>query len=105
MRVCLTVFDGLSSLTIRVQQAENNSLSLTEIKGFQLPMVEDHSGDGYDNPSCSLNGLHTAGESSIKSAPGLYGQAGKRTWRMPWRQEAKKDVPVCEKLRGADRGR
>ena len=40
-----------------------------------------------------------------KSAPGLYGQAGKRTWRMPWRQEAKKDVPVCEKLRGADRGR
>ena len=24
---------------------------------------------------------------------------------MPWRQEAMKDVPICEKLRGADKGR
>ena len=35
----------------------------------------------------------------------LYGQVRKRAWRMPWRQEAMKDVPICEKLRGADKGR
>jgi len=29
----------------------------------------------------------------------LYGQVNKRTWWMPWRQEAKKDVLICEKLR------
>ena len=35
----------------------------------------------------------------------LYGQVNKRTWGMPWRQEAKKDVQICEKLRQADKGR
>jgi len=34
---------------------------------------------------------------------GLYGQVNKRIWRMPRRQQAKKDVVVCEKLRGADK--
>ena len=32
----------------------------------------------------------------------LYGQANKRIRRMPRRQEAMKDVTVCEKLRGVD---
>ena len=32
----------------------------------------------------------------------LYGQANKRIRRMPRRQEAMKDVSVCDKLRGAD---
>ena len=35
----------------------------------------------------------------------MYGQVNKRTWWMPWRQEAKKDVIICEKLRQADKGR
>ena len=35
----------------------------------------------------------------FRSNPGLYGQVNKRTWWMPWRQEAKKDVLICEKLR------
>jgi len=34
---------------------------------------------------------------------GLYGQANKRIRWMPWRQQAMKDVVVCEKLRGADK--
>ena len=33
----------------------------------------------------------------------LYGQAIKRIWWMPRRQEAMKDVVVCEKPRGADK--
>ena len=32
----------------------------------------------------------------------LYGQAIKRIRRMPRRQEAMKDVTVCDKLRGVD---
>ncbi len=32
---------------------------------------------------------------------GLYGQVNKRTWWMPWRQKAMKDVVACDKLRGA----
>ena len=32
---------------------------------------------------------------------GLYGQATKRMWWMPWRQQAMKDVAACEKPRGA----
>jgi hypothetical protein len=32
---------------------------------------------------------------------GLYGQANKRTWWMPWRQQAMKDVVARDKLRGA----
>jgi hypothetical protein len=32
---------------------------------------------------------------------GLYGQATKRTWWMPWRQKAMKDVVACDKPRGA----
>ena len=32
---------------------------------------------------------------------GLYDQATKRTWWMPWRQEAMKDVVACDKLRVA----
>ena len=31
---------------------------------------------------------------------GLYDQATKRAWWMPWRQEAMKDVVACDKLRG-----
>ena len=31
----------------------------------------------------------------------LYGQANKRIWRMPRRQEAMKDVVACDKSRGA----
>jgi hypothetical protein len=34
---------------------------------------------------------------------GLYGQAIKRIWWMPWRQQAMKDAVVCDKLRGADK--
>ncbi len=30
----------------------------------------------------------------------IYGQATKRTRRMPWQLEAMKDVGACEKLRG-----
>jgi len=30
---------------------------------------------------------------------GLYGQVTKRTWWMPWRQQAMKDVVACDKLR------
>ena len=32
---------------------------------------------------------------------GLYGQANKRTWWMPGRQKAMKDVVACDKPRGA----
>ncbi len=32
---------------------------------------------------------------------GLYGQANKRIWWMPWRQQAMKDVVACDKPRGA----
>ena len=32
---------------------------------------------------------------------GLYGQVNKRTWWMPWRQQAMKDVVACDKPRGA----
>ena len=32
---------------------------------------------------------------------GLYDQATKRAWWMPWRQEAMKDVVACDKLRVA----
>jgi hypothetical protein len=32
---------------------------------------------------------------------GLYGQANKRTWWMPRRQKAMKDVAACDKPRGA----
>ena len=31
----------------------------------------------------------------------LYGQVNKRTWWMPWQQEAMKDVVDCDKSRGA----
>ena len=31
----------------------------------------------------------------------LYGQVNKRTWWMPRRQQAMKDVVACEKSRGA----
>ena len=41
----------------------------------------------------------------FRSNPGLYGQVNKRTWWMPWRQEAKKDVLICEKPRQAEKGR
>src|SRR5690606_23356787 len=34
---------------------------------------------------------------------GLYDQANKRAWWMPWRQKAMKDVVVCDKPRGADK--
>ncbi len=30
---------------------------------------------------------------------GLYGQALKRTWWMPWQPEAMKDVVACDKVR------
>lgn len=32
---------------------------------------------------------------------GLYGQISKRIWWMPWRQQAKKGVVVCDNPRGA----
>jgi hypothetical protein len=32
---------------------------------------------------------------------GLWGQATKCMWWMPWRLQAMKDVAACEKLRGA----
>ena len=32
---------------------------------------------------------------------GLYGQAEKRVWWMPWQLEAMKDVVACDKPRGA----
>ena len=32
---------------------------------------------------------------------GLYGQAEKRIWWMPWQLEAMKDVVACDKPRGA----
>ena len=34
---------------------------------------------------------------------GLYGQVNKRTRRMPWRQQAMKDVVACDKPRGASK--
>ena len=34
---------------------------------------------------------------------GLYGQADKRIWWMPWQLEAMKDVVACEKPRGASK--
>jgi len=34
---------------------------------------------------------------------GLYGQVNKRIWWMPWRQQAMKDVVICDKPRGADK--
>jgi hypothetical protein len=37
---------------------------------------------------------------SAKDCLRLYGQVIKRIWWMPRRQEAMKDVVVCEKLRG-----
>ena len=40
-------------------------------------------------------------EQKLKSdCLGLYGQVNKRIWRMPWRQQAMKDVVACDKLRG-----
>jgi hypothetical protein len=34
---------------------------------------------------------------------GLYGQAEKRIWWMPWQLEAMKDVVACDKPRGASK--
>jgi hypothetical protein len=34
---------------------------------------------------------------------GLYGQASKRIWWMPWQLEAMKDVVACDKPRGASK--
>ncbi len=34
---------------------------------------------------------------------GLYGQVNKRIWWMPWRQQAMKDVVICDKPRRADK--
>ena len=34
---------------------------------------------------------------------GLYGQAEKRIWWMPWQLEAMKDVVACDKSRGASK--
>jgi hypothetical protein len=34
---------------------------------------------------------------------GLYGQVNKRIRWMPWRQQAMKDVVICDKLRGVDK--
>jgi hypothetical protein len=34
----------------------------------------------------------------VEETIGLYGQEEKRKRRMPWQQEAKKDVVACEKL-------
>ena len=36
---------------------------------------------------------------------GLYSQVTKRTRWMPWQSEAKKDVVICDKLRGVDNRR
>ena len=33
----------------------------------------------------------------------LYDQVNKRIWWMPWRQQAMKDVVVCDKPRRADK--
>ena len=41
------------------------------------------------------------GEKTEQDLLGLYGQANKRTWWMPWRQQAMKDVVACDKPRGA----
>ena len=41
--------------------------------------------------------------SSRTGCLGLYGQVNKRTWWMPWRQQAMKDVVICDKPRGADK--
>ena len=41
--------------------------------------------------------------SSKTGCLGLYGQVNKRTWWMPWRQQAMKDVVICDKPRGADK--
>jgi hypothetical protein len=37
----------------------------------------------------------------LKECLRLYGQATKRIWWMPWRQQAMKDVVACDKPRGA----
>jgi hypothetical protein len=42
---------------------------------------------------------HTPGQVFL----GLYGQVNKRIWWMPWRQQAMKDVVICDKPRGADK--
>ena len=34
---------------------------------------------------------------------GLYGQAEKRIWWMPWQLEAMKDVVACDKSRGVSK--
>ena len=41
------------------------------------------------------------GEKTEQDRLGLYGQAIKRIWWMPWRQQAMKDVVACDKPRGA----
>ncbi len=44
-----------------------------------------------------------SGKKAKRGGFGLYDQVTKRTWWMPWRQKAMKDVEVCEKPRGADK--
>ena len=43
--------------------------------------------------------LHATNEECL----GLYGQVNKRIWWMPWRQQAMKDVVICDKPRRADK--
>ena len=51
------------------------------------------------DPACDVvlqHGLRPVHESSLKI------KRNKGIWWMPWRQEAKKDVALCDKFRGVE---
>jgi hypothetical protein len=50
-----------------------------------------------------MNGDAGHGPNGPARYVGLYGQAIKRTWWMPWQLEAMKDVVACDKPRGASK--
>src|SRR5205085_4353064 len=61
-----------------------------------MPMVLDG-----ENNHCCYRLLKLYNRDHSQECLKLYGQATKRIWWMPWRQQAMKDVVACDKPRGA----
>ena len=88
----------------RVQAINSKNCDLTQYfcLNVRRPRSERRSVHQYVTERAT-KANEAVGQKNKSGFLGLYDQAIKRTWWMPWRQEAMKDVVVCDKPWIADK--
>ena len=93
--VASNVFSRLSRTSISRPNQSRSSRSWTGEGIFSRIKAESERDDGSIRKYVTVASKRSNAESGKKTKPGgfgLYDQVTKRTWWMPWRQKAMKDV-------------